>query len=78
MPIQSKIPLPDPDEGLPIHTPLVYVTENPAWEYKVLTRSLDELPDGIELSALGKDGWELAGVVTFADQVFFYFKRLKQ
>jgi hypothetical protein len=56
----------------------VYVTENPAWEYKVLTRGVDELPDGIELSALGKDGWELAGLVALAEQVFFYFKRLRQ
>jgi hypothetical protein len=78
MPLQSKIPPPDPDEGLPLPTPLVYVTENPAWEYKVLTRGVDELPDGIELSALGKDGWELAGLVALAEQVFFYFKRLRQ
>jgi len=78
MPLQSKIPPPDPGEGLPIHTPLVYITENPAWEYKVVTRGLDELPDGIELSALGKDGWELAGIVTLPAEVFFYFKRMSQ
>lgn len=74
MPQFSDLPLPRSDDGLP--TPLVYVHENPPWVYKVLPRDLDELPDSIELNALGADGWELTGVVNTGPQVIFYFKRL--
>jgi hypothetical protein len=55
---------------------MVYVTENPTWEYKVLSRPLDELPDSDELNRLGKDGWELAATIHTPEQVYFYFKRL--
>jgi len=34
-------------------------------------------PNEEELNTLGKDGWELAGIVTDPPIVRFYFKRLK-
>ena len=73
MPLQAKSPLED-DQSYP--TPLVYVTENPTWEYKVMDRALDDLPDSDELNGLGRDGWELATTISTSDQVIFYFKRL--
>jgi hypothetical protein len=30
-----------------------------------------------ELNALGKEGWELAAVLTHHSEVHFYFKRMK-
>jgi hypothetical protein len=38
---------------------------------------VDQLPltQG-ELNALGKDGWELVGVVALSNTVQFYFKRI--
>jgi hypothetical protein len=74
MPLQSKSPLTPSEE--PFSTPLVYITENPTWEYKVWARSLDDLPEPDELNGLGKDGWELSTTVSTSDQVYFYFKRL--
>lgn len=76
MPQFTDLPLPDREEGVP--TPLVYIHENPPWEYKILPRSLDELPDSIELNALGVDGWELTGVVNTGAQIIYYFKRLEK
>ena len=74
MPLHSNVPLPPSEEPFP--TPLVYVTENPTWEYKVLARELDDLPEQDELNRLGKDGWELSGTVATPSGVIFYFKRL--
>ena len=74
MPLHSNVPLPPSEDPFP--TPLVYITENPAWEYKILARSLDDLPEQDELNRLGKDGWELSGTVSTPSQVIFYFKRL--
>jgi len=74
MPLKSDLPIPPGSE--PFSITLVYATENPTWEYKVLARSLDDLPGADELNALGRDGWELAGTVSAAEQVYYYFKRL--
>lgn len=76
MPIQSNLPLENPDEL--IRPPMVYVHENPPWEYKVLTRGLDELPDSIELNTYGADGWELTAVIAAGENVLYYFKRLSK
>lgn len=48
----------------------------PTWEYKRLTRPTDtpEL-DEADLTALGRDGWELVGVVAGPKSTHFYFKR---
>ena len=60
-------------------TPMVYVKDKAVWEYKLLTRNLskEEAPTETELNALGKEGWELAGIVTDHPIVRFYFKRMK-
>ncbi len=61
-----------------VQSPIVYVEENPAWEYKQLVRNLakEKAPSEDELNALGADGWELAGIFTDSPFVYFYFKRL--
>jgi hypothetical protein len=60
-------------------TPMVYVKDKTVWQYKRLTSNLakEEAPSEEELNALGKEGWELAGIVTDHPIVRFYFKRLK-
>jgi hypothetical protein len=60
-------------------TPMVYVKDKTVWQYKLLTRNLakEEAPSEEELNKLGKEGWELAGIVTDHPIVCFYFKRLK-
>jgi len=46
------------------------------WEYKHLTRAADAPAlDETELNTVGREGWELVGVVTDARAVHFYFKR---
>lgn len=59
--------------------PIVYVKEKTVWQYKVITRRLGKETDvgEEELNALGRDGWELAGVFADNSTVRFYFKRLK-
>jgi hypothetical protein len=61
-----------------VPSPIVYVDENLAWEYKQLVRNLakEKAPSEDELNALGADGWELAGIFTDSPFVYFYFKRL--
>jgi hypothetical protein len=67
-------PAPNPPQVQP---PTVYVYEKQRWEYRVVTRNADEAVGEDELNALGKDGWEMAGVVPLAAKVQFYFKRLR-
>lgn len=58
--------------------PTVFVYERQGWEYKVVSREADQAPLGQdELNALGKDGWELVGVVPVSHTVQFYLKRLR-
>lgn len=48
----------------------------PTWEYKRLTRPTDAPEvDEADLNALGRDGWELVGVVPGPTSTHFYFKR---
>ena len=61
-------------------TPMVYVSELPKWEYKKVTRDLDEeeaLTEN-ELNELGKAGWELAGVFSESGRAYFYFKKVAE
>jgi hypothetical protein len=64
-----------PTSGPAPHTPMVYVRDKTVWQYKVLTRDL--VLGEEELNALGKEGWELAAVLTHHSAVHFYFKRMK-
>jgi hypothetical protein len=60
-------------------TPMVYVKDKTIWEYKLLVRNLstEESLNEEELNNVGKEGWELTGIVTNHPLVCFYFKRLK-
>ena len=60
-------------------TPMVYVKDKTIWEYKVLVRNLstEEALNEEELNNVGKEGWELTGIVTNHPLVCFYLKRLK-
>jgi hypothetical protein len=56
--------------------PQVPVLIAPKWEYKRLTRAADAPAlEETELDTVGREGWELVGVVTDARAVHFYFKR---
>jgi Domain of unknown function (DUF4177) len=57
--------------------PMIYVYEKPAWEYKVISKSGEDLLCEDELNRLGADGWELVGVVSLEGGVRFYFKRAR-
>jgi hypothetical protein len=59
--------------------PIVYVKDKTIWQYKLLIRNLgkEEAPSEEELNKVGKEGWDLAGIVTNHPFVYFYFKRLK-
>ena len=63
----------------PITPPIVYVNEKNIWEYKQLVRNLstENAPTEDELNKLGKEGWELVGVVNDSRMTYLYFKRVK-
>src|SRR5688500_10568561 len=72
--------VPQPTEPQRPHAqpPTVFVYERQGWEYKVVSREPDQAPLGQdELNALGKDGWELVGVVPVSNAVQYYLKRLR-
>jgi hypothetical protein len=78
MPLLAEVPFPPrpsaPQAGR-VEPP--WVPMEPRWEYKEVERDLAEgtLPSEEELNALGAEHWELAGVVSEAGRVHFYFKR---
>jgi hypothetical protein len=59
---------------------MVYVHEEPVWEYTIVVKTVaeDALLSEPELNALGLKRWELAGVATLPDKVEFYFKRVRK
>lgn len=71
------IPSVEPKASKSVPAPMIYVKENLKWEYKQVIRNLEtEDPLGTsELNALGVGGWELAGVISLAPNLYFYFKR---
>lgn len=73
--VPPRAPLPAAPQ---VVAPLIYVQKNTSWEYKQLIRNLakEEAPTTTELNTLGKEGWELAGVMADAPFAYFYFKRL--
>jgi hypothetical protein len=79
-PIPEPTPRPEPEPPRSGALPLPSVFVPPTWAYKHLTRPLTELaslaPD--ELDRLGREGWELAGIVDDGRLAHFYFKRLLQ
>ena len=57
--------------------PMLYVLDKTEWEYKVIACDVANALGEEELNALGKEGWELAGVMTHDEAAHFYFKRIK-
>jgi len=57
--------------------PMVYVYDDLKWEYRFIPRNVSHewRLSGEELSTLGAEGWELAGIASVPSEVHFYFKR---
>jgi hypothetical protein len=74
-----QTPQPQPPQQPHIQPPTVFVYERQQWEYRVVTKSVanESSVSEDELNALGKDGWELVGVVPATSDVRFVFKRVK-
>jgi hypothetical protein len=60
-------------------TPMVYLEEKPNWEYRLITRDLeqDKPPGEDEMNPLGAEGWELSGFIVHDSVLYCYFKRMK-
>jgi len=73
-------PQPQAPQQQHVQPQTVYVYERQLWEYRIVTKSVGEEPSLSEadLNALGKDGWELVGVVPIQATVRFVFKRAKR
>ena len=76
--MKTKLIFPDQPAVENVHTPIVYTKEELAWEYKHLTRKLNDeaLLSEAQLNVLGGEGWELAGIFEAGSSVHFYFKRV--
>jgi hypothetical protein len=63
-----------------VRPPMVFIQEITKWEYKCVSRSLGEegLPGEAELNELGSEGWELVCLYHLDQQLYIYFKRVKQ
>jgi Domain of unknown function (DUF4177) len=71
-----QIPQPQAPHQPRVQPPTVYVYERQQWEYRIVIKRDDEpIVSEDELNALGKDGWELVGVVPVHAAVQFVFKR---
>ena len=58
---------------------MVYVYEQPKWEYRTLLKSSDDAPlTEQDLNAMGADGWELVAVVRLSRNVQLFFKRARR
>jgi hypothetical protein len=74
------VPAPHEPRRPQVQTPTVFVYEKQEWEYKVVSgiAAADPLAAERELNALGKDGWELVGIVNVANDVRLYLKRIRK
>lgn len=78
MSARVEIPFPPrPGEPRSGHVEPLFVPLEPRWEYKELVRDrqAEGLPSEADLNDLGREHWELAGVVSEGERVHFYFKR---
>ena len=69
-------PTPAPAPDVQVHPPLVYMA--PVWEYRHAAYPVADAGAASTLAALealGRDGWELAGVIGDGQLVHYYFKR---
>lgn len=74
-----RVPPPQELQRPQVQPPTLFVYEQQGWEYKVVSKNSvgDALLTENELNALGKDGWELVGVVPLTSSVQFYLKRVR-
>jgi hypothetical protein len=73
------VPPPQEPQHPYVQPPTVFVYERQGWEYKVVgSAATDAVLSENELNALGKDGWELVGVVPSSSGVRFYLKRARR
>lgn len=72
----SEFPKHPVHDAPPSQPPTVFVYEKMIWQYKVITKGVEEhsLTED-DLNALGKDGWELVAAITHANRTEFYLKR---
>lgn len=76
--MSPEIPRPDLlhiPGGLPSK---VNIQKQSVWEYKCVSRNLENEPDEDAFNTLGGDGWELTGTFTSGRIVHFIFKRLQE
>lgn len=71
------IPPHEPQQHEPIRPPMIYIERRAQWEYKEIIRNIEseKLLEESELNELGKDGWEMSGIVQRSPSVHYYFKR---
>jgi hypothetical protein len=72
-----QIPQPTDPQRPPAQQPTVFVYERQGWEYRVISKEVERPLTQDELNALGKDGWELVGLVPLLNTVQFYLKRIR-
>jgi hypothetical protein len=73
------VPPPQQPQPARVQPPTVFVYEKQEWEYKVVSKdAADARLTEDDLNALGKDGWELVGVVPLPNGVQFYLKRVRR
>jgi hypothetical protein len=78
MSARIEVPFPPrPSEPVAARVEPPWVPVEPRWEYRDLVRDLETEapPTEAELNALGRDHWELAGIVSEGKRAHFYFKR---
>lgn len=75
--LHTIIPPREPQRQEPVRPQMIYIKKQLAWEYKQIVRNLEseKLLEVSELNELGKDGWEMAGIVQQATLIYYYFKR---
>ena len=68
----------EPESG-EAQTPMVYIHQDPTYEFKLVMRDLREEPaPGAEtLNAFGEDGWIIAGMFTYEHKLHLYMQRRK-
>jgi hypothetical protein len=72
-----QMPQPTEPQRPQAQQPTVFVYERQGWEYRLVSKEVDQPLTQDELNALGKDGWELVGIVALLNTVQFYLKRIR-
>lgn len=72
-------PQPEPPRPNHVQSPMVYVYEKQAWEYKIVVKdgAQEALLSERELNDFGTSGWELVGAIGLPGKVQYCFKRAR-